>query len=175
MRIHSIQKIAAAIAVASMLLSPAAMANSPLPAAQPADVALADGGVLVGQLVDAQGAPLAGAPVALLAQGREVVRVATNEQGQFRVADVRGGVYQVAAPGYQGVYRMWAPRTAPPTASNGVLAISQGDVVLGQYGPPPGPFSCVMGWVSQHPFMTAGIVATAIAVPLALDDDDPAS
>jgi hypothetical protein len=74
--------------------------------------------------------------------------------------------------------------------------------VLGQYGPPPGPpigpppgppigppfgppvdpalgppadkgpFGKAMGWVSDHPFITAGIVATAIAVPLALEDDD---
>jgi hypothetical protein len=132
--------------------------------------------LLVGQLVDAQGAPLVEAPVALLAGGKEVVRVASNEQGMFSVQGLKGGVYEVAAPGHHGVYRLWAPRTAPPSASPGVLMVSGGQVARGQYPCNTGPFSAAMGWVSQHPILTAGIIATAVAIPLALDDDDdPAS
>jgi hypothetical protein len=82
------------------------------------------------------------------------------------------------------VYRAWAPRTAPPSANRAILAVAREDSVRGQYAPPiaaapagPGPFGKTMNWISDHPLITAGIVATAIAVPVAIaaDDDDPAS
>jgi hypothetical protein len=185
MKIHPIQSFAAALATVAMLFAPAAMAAPATHAIAPCDVALSDGGTLVGQLVDAQGAPLANAPVALLVGGKEVVRGTTNERGEFTVTGLKGGVYEVAAPGYQGIYRLWAPRTAPPAANQGMLMVAQGDFVRGQYGCPTGacptgcgsggPFASAMGWISQHPIMTAGIVAAAVAIPLAIDDDDPAS
>ena len=155
-----------------------------------ADVALADGGVLTGQVVTAQGAPVAETPVAVTLQGREVVRVATNADGMFSAPGLKGGVYEVSTPGSRGVYRLWAPRTAPPAARQGVMIVSGTEpcwantVAAGRVRParasvgPPwpaagqGPFGRAMGWVADHPFITAGVVATAIAVPLALEDDD---
>ena len=111
--------------------------------------------------------------LALFKNGKEIARLETDQRGRFAVNGLKGGVYQVATVGQQGVYRMWAPRTAPPVAKKGLILVS-GDVVRGQgYGPgPSGPFSTVTGWISQHPLMTAGIIATAIAIPLAIDDDD---
>jgi hypothetical protein len=100
--------------------------------------------------------------------------VVTNAEGAFSAAGLKGGVYELSTPTSRGVYRLWAPRTAPPAARQGVMLVSGPETVLGQYGPPPsqGPFGTAMGWISEHPFITAGIVATAIAVPLALQDDD---
>jgi hypothetical protein len=185
MRIHTFRSWVAAAVCLGIFSAQAAMAAPPGQLALSADVALADGGVLTGQVVDAQGVALANAPVAVLSQGREVVRVAANADGAFAIGGLKGGVYEVAAPGHRGVYRMWAPRTAPPAARHGLMLVSGGDLVRGQYGygPPPGPpvsgepgpFGKTMGWMSAHPYITAGIVATAIAVPIAVSEADDAS
>jgi len=142
----------------------------------PSDIVLQDDGALVGRIVDAQGLAVANTPVSVQTGGKEVARVLTDETGRFRVAELKGGVYQVASTGHQGVYRLWAPRTAPPAAAKGLSIVSQPtDVVRGQYGPPPGPgspFARVGQWVAEHPIITAGVVAAAIAIPLVLNDDD---
>jgi hypothetical protein len=152
-----------------MLFAPAANAAVVAPASTPRDVALQKDGVLVGHVVDAQGAVLAEAPVSIRLAGKEIARVQSDKNGQFSVPNLKGGVYEVATVGSNEVYRAWAPRTAPPVAQKGVLMVANGDVVRGQYGGP-------LGWMAAHPIATGAIVATAIAVPLALDDDDdPAS
>jgi len=177
MRIETLRATAVALACTGMLIQPMAMAATPQ-TAPVTDIALRDGGMLVGQVMDSQGAIMAKVPVALIQNGKEIARLETDQRGKFAVKSLKGGVYQVATVGQHGVYRMWAPRTAPPAAKKGLMLVS-GDVVRGQgYGPAPsGPFSSITGWISQHPLMTAGIVATAIAIPLAIDDDDdpPAS
>ncbi|MEQ8211468.1 MAG: carboxypeptidase-like regulatory domain-containing protein [Lacipirellulaceae bacterium] len=165
-----IQFAAAAVACASMLISPIAMAAPAAKQARPSDIALRDGGVLVGQIMTPQGTAVASAPVSIQKNGREIIRVATNAKGEFTVAHLKGGVYQVAAPGHQGSYRLWAPKTAPPAASTGLMAVAGDQAVLGNHG--AGPFATVTNWVATHPIMTAGIVAAAVAIPLAVDDDD---
>lgn len=144
----------------------------------PSDVVLQEGGTLVGRIVDAQGKSVAMAPVSLQTGGKEVARVVSDESGRFEAKGLKGGVYQVASTGHQGVYRVWAPQTAPPAAAKGLSIVSRPDVVRGQYGPGPGnPFSAAGQWIAEHPIITAGAVAAAIAIPIAVDDDDdpPAS
>lgn len=139
----------------------------------PSDVVLQDGGTLVGRVVDPQGKAIAMTPVSLQTGGKEVARVVSDEAGRFEAKDLKGGVYHVASTGHQGVYRVWAPQTAPPAAAKGLSIVSRPDVIRGQYGPGPGnPFSAMGQWVAEHPIMTAGAVAAAIAIPIALDDDD---
>ncbi len=173
MKIDSLRAAALALACTGMLLQPMAMAATPQ-ATLVTDIALRDGGVLVGQVMDGQGAIMAKAPVALIQNGKEIARAETDQRGGFAVSGLKGGVYQVATVGLHGVYRLWAPRTAPPAAKQGLMLVS-GNVVRGQGFAPGGAFSAVTGWMSQHPLMTAGIIATAIAIPIAIDDDDPAS
>jgi hypothetical protein len=192
MKLRKFRSWVAAAVSAGAVVPPAALAA---PAGQPfiADVALAEGGVLSGQVLSAEGAAMPQAPVAILSAGREVVRVASADDGTFAVSGLKGGVYEVATPGQHGVYRLWSPQTAPPTAGNGVMLVSQSEIVRGQYGfapppppggdtpmasapaPGPGPFGKAMGWMGQHPFITAGVVATAIAVPIAVSELDDAS
>ena len=148
----------------------------------PRDVALQDGGVLVGQVLDAQGKAIAGAPVAVQTAGKAVANTITDKNGRFRVEGLRGGVHLVATVGQQGVYRCWATQTAPPAAQRGLMLVSSTDVVRGQCGcgtPVCGSPVCGCGggggignWMANHPIFTAGAIATAIAVPLAVDDDD---
>ena len=149
------------------------VARSAAVAVAPQDVALAEGGVLTGQVVDTAGKPQVMAPVSLATGGKEIARATTDAKGQFRVASLKGGVYQVSTNGNQGVYRFWAPRTAPPTSLKGLNMVSGNQVIRGQMG--GGPLSSAGQWIAEHPIITAGAIATAIAVPLALDDDDDPS
>ena len=140
----------------------------------PSDIVLQDKGVVVGRIVDAKGLPVANSPVSFQASGKEVVRAVSDNNGRFEAKGLKGGVYHVASTGHNGVYRLWAPRTAPPAAAKGLSITSQPvDVVRGQYGGgPTNPFSAAGQWIAEHPIITAGAVAAAIAIPIALDDDD---
>ncbi len=204
MKIKQFKLFAVALSCAGMVMSPIATAAT-MPVATravaqaPRDVALhqgasQQGNVLVGQMLDAQGAAIAGATVSVQTAGKEVARVLTDQAGKFQVTGLKGGVHQVAAAGQQNVYRLWAPQTAPPAAQQGLMLVSSTDVVRGQCdcGTPTCGSACgggggggVLGggvgggignWIANHPIVTAGAIATAIAVPLALEDDDsPAS
>jgi len=149
-----------------MLVSPVAAA--PL-ATAPKDISLHKGGVLLGQIVDAQGASVASAQVSLYSGGKEVARTQSDRTGKFSVSGLKGGVYQVASANNRGVYRLWSPRTAPPAAGRGMMLVSGSDIARGQSG---GPFGGIANWISQHPIMTAGAVAAAIAIPIAIDDNN---
>jgi hypothetical protein len=176
---RGISWVAAAAIVTQPQLLLAAEMNQPVAprsaavAVAPQDVALAEGGVLTGQVVNTAGKPQAMAPVSLSTGGKEIARATTDAKGQFRVASLKGGVYQVATNGNQGVYRFWAPRTAPPSSLSGLNMVSGDQVVRGQMG--GGPLASAGQWIAEHPIITAGAIATAIAVPLALDDDDDPS
>lgn len=146
------------------------VARSAAVAVAPQDVALGEGGVLMGQVVDTAGKPQAMAPVSLATGGKEIARVTTDAEGQFQVASLKGGVYQVSTTGNSSVYRFWAPRTAPPNSLNGLNMVTGNSVIRGQMG--GGPLARAGQWIAEHPIITAGAIATAIAVPLALDDDD---
>ena len=138
----------------------------------PHDVALAEGGVITGQVMDTAGKPLTNTAVSLHHTDREVARVQTDADGNFRVASLKGGVYHVTTTGHDGVYRFWAPRTAPPGSSTGLSLVSGEQVVRGQVG--GGPFASMGQWIAEHPIITGAGIAAAIAIPLALqDDDDP--
>lgn len=126
------------------------------------DVALRAAGTLEGQVVDVQGAPQAGAPVTALQEGRAVAATRTDQAGRFVLANLSGGVYELRAPSASGVYRVWAPRTAPPAAQQDVLLVSGTGVARGNLGG-IGPW----GWA-----FIGLAVAAAVAIPLALDDDD---
>jgi len=127
------------------------------------DIALGEGGLLAGQLLGAQGNPLAGVRVSLEdVQNREIATVTTDQQGRFSVANVRGGVYQIVTPNSRGIYRLWAPGMAPPSAKQGVLMVAGGDAVRGAP-----PRSSAKFWLN-NPVVVGGLVATAVALPVAI-------
>lgn len=169
MKMKSFGTMAAAVACFGMVLPPAALASAP--AVGPTDVALRTGGVLVGQVVDQQGVAKAGAPVLIRYGEHEVVRTTTDQNGVFAAYGLRGGQHQLLTEDGVSVCRLWAPNTAPPGAQPAILVVSGNSVVRGQWHGGP------MGWVKAHPYMTAGMVAAAIAIPIALaaDDDSPGS
>ena len=173
--------------------------NSLLAAAQPAkashktpvarnqtltrDVALQKGGVLQGRFVDAgdgsasdgstsdgstSDVPIAGAPISLLYNNRVVARTQTDKQGRFTFSRLRGGVYQVAAPDTQQLYRLWAAGTAPKAAEQVARVVAGQSVVRGQHANGQNTKGQVGKWL-KSPLCLAAVAATAIAVPVALN------
>jgi hypothetical protein len=172
MKRNSLGNVAAALACIAMVMPSSALAVEP--AAQHYDVALRPGGILVGQVVDPQGAVKPNAVVSVKYADHEVVRTTTDANGVFAAQGLRGGQYQLETEDGISVCRLWAPDTAPPAARPAALVVAGDNVVRGQWG--GGAMHQWVGWVKAHPYITAGVVATAIAIPLALadDDDDPA-
>jgi hypothetical protein len=166
-----IQGAAVALACMGMFVGQLARAAQPLVT----DVALARGGVLAGKIVDRQGAPQAGQTIRVIHQGQVIGTAQTDTRGEFAIADLRGGVYQVETEQGAGVYRLWADQTAPPAANDGVLVVHGDDAVRGNACNPCGSGGGGLLGVLANPWVLAAIVAAAIAIPLALDDDDDAS
>lgn len=128
------------------------------------DVALRDGGLLLGEVVTPHGAPLVGRVVTLEYQGAEILRTVTDVRGGFGARGLRGGIYQVTAGDSFSVYRFWAPGTAPPAAQRGALLVAGREVVRGQFSDAGRLFGPV------HPAprvaILAGLIAAGILIPL---------
>ena len=84
------------------------------------DVALQTGGVMHGQVVDAQGNPCDQVAVRVVrtSDPTPLAVVQTDSQGRFAVSGLSGGVYRVETPAGAAMYRLWAPNTAPPSATD---------------------------------------------------------
>ena len=141
------------------------------PATKITDVQLRKGGVLTGHVLDAQGKAQPNMPVAMVRSGKLVAQAKTDDRGRFNVRGLKGGVYRLASLNGTKVYRVWTPQTAPPTATDSAVLVNRGDIVRGQGG-------TVLGMLG-NPWIVGAIIATAIAVPVAIeaddDDDDHAS
>jgi len=133
------------------------------------DVALSAGGTLHGQVVDLQGNPLGRTAVLIQQSDREVARTVSDPLGRFRATGLSGGTYRIVAGQATGTFRLWAPNTAPPSARPAALVLPCNQaLVRGKECNPCMQFL-------RNPWVIAGIVAVAIAVPVAIynaDDDD---
>jgi hypothetical protein len=157
------------LAMGGMLFPEMGMAAEPVVT----DVALADGGILQGQVIQPQtGLAMANTPVTLRTQDQVVAVTTTGSDGRFVIQGVRGGVHQLAAGDGQGAYRFWSPGTAPPSAKTSATVYTQTvsensnpnvPVALTQHGG-KGP---VMKFLT-NPIVIGAAVATAIAVPIAV-------
>ena len=130
MKASKLQLFAIAMAWIGMFASP--LLAEAAPKVLPRDVVLQQGGVLLGQVVDSQGGALINTPVVLHSGSKEIARVQTDRAGKFSVKGLKGGVYEVTSTGQRGVYRLWAPQTAPPAAQHGMLLVSDNNFVRGQ-------------------------------------------
>ncbi len=148
------------------------------------DFELEKNGLFSGQIVNAQGQPQAGAAVIL--HGRiQQYKTVSDARGWFHFASLTGGTYRLETGGKQQLFRLWTHGTAPPKSNQKMLVVQQGKtIVLGQYcgdGVNCGSGVGAGGRVKHalaNPLVIGGIVAAAIAIPVAIhnaDDDDPAS
>ena len=151
------------LALVGICMPDLALAAPPPVAPAVADVAMTDGGVLHGQLIDLRGGNAAGVPVSVKSQDKLIVRTVTVKDGHFSVPGLKGGVYQVAAGQGQGVYRLWTAKAAPPSAQKNAIVFTQG-----LFGGAP-------KMLLANPIVVAGVVATAVAVPIAVVNSRPSS
>lgn len=160
-----IRSVAVIVATVGLCLPQVAMATGSAPAPIPAvvDVSMADGGVLHGKLVDLQQGSVANVPVSVKLQNKEVAQAMTGKDGKFSVKGLKGGVYQVAAGAGQGIYRLWTAKGAPPSAQKDAIVYTQGG------------FGGGANMLLANPLVIAGVVATAVAVPVAVANSQPAS
>ncbi len=175
MKLKRLQTVLAALACGGTVCPNLALAVEPASAAK--DVALRPGGLLVGQVIDQQGTPRANSPVVVLQNDQAVVNTTADANGVFAAQGLRGGQYQIITPDGQKLCRFWAADTAPPSAADSAVVVAGTDVVRGQWAPPAAPISYGgrwLDWVRSHPYITAGVVAAAIATPIAIaaSDDD---
>ena len=113
-------------------------ATADIPAAvQPAapavlDVALANGGVMQGQVIDAQGHPVPMTPIAVLHESKEVAKTTTDADGNFTVSGLRSGQHVIVAGDEGKLVRMWSENTAPPSANSRVMITKGQQIARGQ-------------------------------------------
>jgi hypothetical protein len=169
------QKYAIALAITGVLASPTcpAMAvESPQvqpankPSAPIADVKLAPGGVLRGQVIGKDGTARPGVAVAVLQNGRQIAGTTADAQGRFAVADLKGGLYLVATDRSAGAVRAWTHQTAPPSATSAIMLVPDDGTLRGQDG-------TVIGNLLTNPGVW--IVGGAMGAILYFSVEDPAS
>lgn len=128
----------------------------------PVDVKLSQEGVLIGQVVDAQGQVVVGKPVIVQYQNHLVAAPTTDKDGYFALKGVQPGVYRITSMKGVADYRVWTEATAPPKAAAGALLVEGTEVVRGQIN------GMALRNLLANPLVVAGIVATAVAVPVAI-------
>jgi hypothetical protein len=93
------------------------------------DVALQAGGLLTGQVLDSDGKAKSGVDISLKQMGKTIAHTASDPNGEFQFSSVKAGVYQIETAHGGGVYRLWAPQTAPPAAQQ-IVRVSTSDSSL---------------------------------------------
>lgn len=158
----------AAICLAAMGIvlpqAPALADNATRPAAKAQraslpDVCLTTGGTLSGRVVDHTGKVLEGAQVTLRVNKEVVATTITNKEGLYSFKDLKGGIYGISSGNTDGVFRVWAEKTAPPSAKEHAL------LVMGENGA-RGQFGCCDPTLI---ILTAGVIAAVILSAITLD------
>jgi hypothetical protein len=166
MKLRCMGSIAAAIACVGVVMPTPVFAAPRAAASVNCDIALGSGGLLVGEVIDQQGVPKAGMPVSVQFAGQEIVRTTTDANGVFAAKGLRDGQYCLVTPQGDCHCRLWEAGAAPTLSRPAALVVLGTETVRGQHGQ-----GGMVGWMRSHPYITAGTVIAAIAIPLALAND----
>ncbi|QDS95989.1 hypothetical protein FF011L_47930 [Roseimaritima multifibrata] len=154
------------------------------------DLVLQDGAIQ-GSLVSPNGKPIAGQAAVVAQRGHTLDTQLSDAEGRYAFKNLKPGVYQVATNAGILTYRVWNPEQAPEGAEQGIIQVAGDDVIRG------GSACCSdtscdgcdgmggrhgssgrMSRALANPTVVvlgAAAIAAAIAIPLALSDDDDAS
>ena len=198
--LQRLQQIVVASACVGLLLPTAAFAQQPNTQKQTrktfVDAELAADGALYGKVVNAGGVGVSDANIVLKQNNTTVAHSKSVEGGLFRIAPLNGGIYTAATGGQSTNLRLWTKNAAPPSVVREVMLVTNnitraqscdtgacvpydgggccGSCGGGGCGACGGGAGGLLGFLT-NPWVIAGGIAAAIAIPLALDDDDDAS
>jgi len=138
------------------------------------DVALLPGGLLAGQVLDANMRPVPDTEVAIHAADSAVATTRTDANGIFAVRGLRGGTHQLITSQGSEICRLWSPGTAPPCATDHLQIVEGQTIARGQGGgrytePPMFPRAEA---IVTHPLFIGGLLAAAIAIPVSLNNSN---
>lgn len=148
-RLYRLQLQMALLATATLIASPAALAQGtpetppapmPAPSEESArtntiiDVAMSSDGSFEGVLVDDQGMPLDAAVVTMYRGEEQVAEMTTDAEGRFRSNGLPAGVYRVVSPQGEGTFRLWSHEAAPPTAITSAVLVNSSSAMRAQFG-----------------------------------------
>jgi hypothetical protein len=122
------------------------------------DIALSDGGMFKGRVVDHTGAAVEGAEVSVKQNNKEVAHSVTDKSGSFVVSNMKTGVYSVNSGATEGVYRVWNEKSAPPSAKEQSLLVLGENGARGNFGAGDGAFWAVTA------VAVAGLIVGIIAL-----------
>ena len=95
----------------SMVLgAPPAINPSTRPTQTVRDIALGQGGILSGKVLDPQGKAISNVPIQVQREGHLIAHVVTDTSGQFSVGQLTGGIYSISTPNQQDSKRFGATR-----------------------------------------------------------------
>ncbi len=112
--------------------------------------------------------------VRIYQDGKLVGQTQTNSQQAFAFSGLRPGTYQISWDSPRGNYntkvlRIWNQEQAPPIAKDYiVLPNTPQQVVRGQYGSNGSTEPSGTQRIFRNPWISAAIISTAIAVPIAV-------
>ena len=140
---------------------------------QSVDVALSNGGILAGQIVDPSGKPREHDQVAVFYGGQMVAKTMTDQDGKFSIAGLRGGIHEVATKGGCQCIRCWTSTSAPPHAVPSILVHDDGLTVCGQEGEINPRRIKLLTLAALGLSVTA--LSLSVILPFVLQDDEEAS
>lgn len=189
--------------------TPATASEKPAPKkiVQPAaiDVAMAKDGTISGRVLDADQKGVSQTEVSVRQGKMEVAKTLTDAEGRFEIANIKGGVYVLAANNGYGLFRFWTAKSAPPKSHEQVLLMSRAVVVRAQNandggevlyddngqpyakihvvdngaaypsGQPGPPVGADLGYIDCFTIALLATAAAGLAVAIVALDDDDAS
>ncbi|MCA9079220.1 MAG: carboxypeptidase regulatory-like domain-containing protein [Planctomycetaceae bacterium] len=124
------------LATAALLLVPPPLlaADRPVATSAAKDISLTRDGQLQGRVLDSQGRPVEGASLRIRKGDQEQGQAITADQGEFRFAGMKSGLYVLEVAGQPHQLRLWSPQIAPPGAVNDLRLVAGDPTVRGQFG-----------------------------------------
>ena len=122
-----------------LLLTGVLSVGSPLKAEEPveirsSDVAMNEGGLLKGTVLNTAARPVAGVAVNVLHEDKVVATAMSDKNGEFTVKGLRNGAHMVKVGTTQKAVRLWGSDTAPPAAVENIAIVVDDEAVRGQLG-----------------------------------------
>jgi hypothetical protein len=126
--------LAGLLTVGSPLMAGEPAAIGVAPEARSSDVALSDGGLLRGTVLNTEAQPVPGVEVNVLHNQKVVAKTLSNEKGEFTIKGLHNGAHVIHAGNTNQIVRFWGTAAAPPAAVENLAVIVDEEAVRGQSG-----------------------------------------